>query len=601
MTDIKSQYQQWQVETNAAFTKCKADIEEIANYLLESKYNDLIAQYESSYDSELNERFVLETLQIFTYTKLLTYETNYYIRNGVTKYIKSLLQSNKKFQIEYDEILNHCISYFYNFDSPILDDSNNIAKIMLEILTLDDSNEYKTRLFANCNLVFTNTLDAVNLRILINSVIGQYDSYVIIPREDEAIKREHIKQEQLKKAAQARIKALDPNKNAECWDFSNFDVGQEFRGRYYKNDFIQSIVVSQTGKPPVKNGKTPTGNSQNAIIREAMRALDISECKADKTIIVLDKYDQLLERREVDGRSQERGIYIIHLKDIIQYIILEYGKNNEYTTTYAKLTKRVMELSLSIYYKLPSDYYCAVLPYDERDIIFVIDDNRDALYDIFRKAIRRTIDKMIDDELISREERLVAVKGHERITRDNCPDIHEKVNKAEKYAMSQIIYYNKKEKRNKRVTKKKELYPDKWGEFEAIYKGYINQRWDWDYTYEELYLYCKNSGEVAINFDEAIEKLNTTLQSQIQKRGDRRYQKYLKSAETAAIKAKSIETEYAAIGIDVDVSIDQYIDTPIIPEHYKEITNCFIDTAINKNNESITKNNITAWKRKVNN
>ena len=149
------------------------------------KYNDLIAQYESSYDSELNERFVLETLQIFTYTKLLTYETNYYIRNGVTKYIKSLLQSNKKFQIEYDEILNHCISYFYNFDSPILDDSNNIAKIMLEILTLDDSNEYKTRLFANCNLVFTNTLDAVNLRILINSVIGQYDSYVIIPREDE--------------------------------------------------------------------------------------------------------------------------------------------------------------------------------------------------------------------------------------------------------------------------------------------------------------------------------------------------------------------------------------------------------------------------------
>ena len=41
MTDIKSQYQQWQVETNAAFTKCKADIEEIANYLLESKYGSI--------------------------------------------------------------------------------------------------------------------------------------------------------------------------------------------------------------------------------------------------------------------------------------------------------------------------------------------------------------------------------------------------------------------------------------------------------------------------------------------------------------------------------------------------------------------------------
>ena len=628
MSTVKNNYSTFIKSVSDAKAKCKHDILSIGEHLLESKYRKLNNNFENSIDNHLYVKFITEVLQIFTYTYLVTYEPILPVRVGVIRYIKDIFNSNRNIVTqEHNNILHRCIKYFNVYDRPVFDDISCRVNLYFSILTLEDSDPYKADLVSKYRLFLDGMITINDLRLLIDSILGNYDNNVLIPREAEQIRENRDKHQPTKKAEELKkpSRTVDPNKNADYWDFSNFYEGQEFTGKSFKKDYTNNLIVAETGTPPCnKNGKPFTGNSQNAIIRESKRKMNISVNEQNHTIRVLEIYDCFLDRKEVDGRTNKKGIYRIPLKVIILIILLQNGLQLQIPQ--GRFKQMIMQFSLSTFFRnISLEYYQSIFPNVKySDLEDTITYNRNATERRFRININTALDSIANDREFShliniyRQLKVATRDEHNKrifIQQNQDSSIAIRNIKANKWALNQIQIYDAKKRCYRSAKNESDLYKyNRWKEFEEYKEEFIKSNYGWDYIFTELSITADDNNdvlsyifkilnspdEVTINdlLEDSITQINNAVKKSVLESANRKYSDFIHNVEQERMEIQRQQIEYERIfqnlyemnhdellENNIDISVPDSVYKPVykkLPDMYVSIAEHFINLEIDK-------------------
>lgn len=396
----------------------------------------------------------------------------------------------------------------------------------------------------------------------------------------------NFKQQQKKNAETIPVND-DSNKKAEYWSFENFEVGQVFSGGRYKSNLIRTAIDITTGKPVIPQ----KGKSREAQIKQFHRALEL--LIQPNRIKVIDIKDELEDL--VDKRKQKIGAYRIPLKAIILYRLLN-ADDLMVKTNITRFIQEIIKMTLNpAFDSMSIKKYCQLLPnINEKDIDFIINDNRKATYNSLRRNFYTALQSLEESDVIGLEKYYVVYKGKEKLTSNGDDDyLGQKIKAAEKYCMSQIIIWDKEKRINRPIQKKHELFKyQRWDEYKEIFDDYVIKKHKWNKVYQEIRIFAISREELKeeisklctqvkheYTLDDFYNDLNKAVCQSIIQRSKKRKARFDE-------RSKLINSELGLFGCSLSdyntYDVKRLVDCPIVPEQNVSVTELFVEKEIKK-------------------
>lgn len=292
-------------------------------------------------------KYIFET---FLYQRIFEYKQTDYNRVAIL----TAIHEEYEYRMNPDymaDVIRRVNLYFEKFELPVLNLSDMRDKQIHDILSLPNTNKYKIRLYSVLLGDCYNPMPEIQKYNAINSVIGDYYFYVVMPAEDEQLKRQR---EEQKKATEHEVEievsVYNPNDITEVAIKENLTIGQVIIGGYAEMYRLMGGVEKLCIK---KRNGTVRDKLDGGYQKELARNITdqyIATKKVDKgryAIQITDIFEQPI-LSIFDNRGKHTvGYYSKRLMPIFIDYLIEFHNQNQYGDLYSAMTN-VTEIAREI-------------------------------------------------------------------------------------------------------------------------------------------------------------------------------------------------------------------------------------------------------------